>query len=202
VTATIGVLADSGDHGRAILRRAGEEQRRRGTIPPGGPVVLGVAPRTTQDTVTLAFSEAADRRVGLIAVRAWDDPRVDLGLQRPDRIAAWDRAEAHARTELELALAAGRAAHPGVPVTSMVVQDSPSDLLLAFSTRAQLLVIGRSERGAAAGSPVGLLLRAAGCPVLVVPSGRPAPRAGALGTAPPLRGPSRDRAREGGLPAP
>jgi nucleotide-binding universal stress UspA family protein len=59
----------------------------------------------------------------------------------------------------------------------MVVQDRPADLLLAMSARAQLLVVGRSERGTllagVAGSPVDTLLRAHWCPIVVVPPGGP-----------------------------
>jgi nucleotide-binding universal stress UspA family protein len=144
---------------------------------PGAPVVVGVVPWTGEDTIELAFSAAAALRAKLVAVRAWDDPSIDLGLLRPDRIAAWDRAAERARTELELAVSAARVVHPDVPVELVVVQDRPADLLLAMSSRAQVLVLGRSERGAllagVAGSPVGTVLRAHWCPVVVVPPGGP-----------------------------
>jgi len=144
---------------------------------PGAPVVVGVVPWTTEDTIELAFSAAAALRAELVAVRAWDDPSVDLGLLRPDRIADWDRVEQRARTELELALSLPRLVRPDVPVQLVVAQDRPADLLLAMSARAQLLVLGRSERGAllagVAASPVDTLLRAHWCPIVVVPPGGP-----------------------------
>jgi nucleotide-binding universal stress UspA family protein len=147
--------------------------------PAGGPVVVGVAPWTSGDTVELAFDEAARRRVGLVAVRAWDEPAVDLGRRRPDRIAEWDRASRHARHELEWALSAQRIVHPDVPVELVVARDDPAGLLVALSARARLVVLGRSGRGALltglAGSPVRDLLRDAGCPVVVVPAGGPRP---------------------------
>ena len=145
---------------------------------PGEPVVVGVAPWTSEGTIDLAFTEADARRTRLIAVRAWDEPAVDLGWLRPDRIARWDRAEQHARSELEMALSAERIVHPDVPVELVVVQDDPAEMLLALSGRAQLVVLGRSARGALlanlAGSPVDALLRAARCPVIVVPAEGPA----------------------------
>lgn len=59
----------------------------------------------------------------------------------------------------------------------MVVQDHPADFLVALSHGAQLLVLGRSARGALlagiAGSPVDALLASAGCPVMVVPADGP-----------------------------
>jgi nucleotide-binding universal stress UspA family protein len=144
---------------------------------PGGAVVVGVVPWTTEATLELAFAAAHARRTKVVAVRAWDDPAVDLGLLRPDRIARWDRVEQRARTELELALSAERVVHPEVPVDLVVVQDRPAELLLAMTGRAQLLVLGRSERGALlsslVGSPVDALLRAARCPVVVVPADGP-----------------------------
>jgi nucleotide-binding universal stress UspA family protein len=156
----------------------------------GGPVLVGVVPWTPEAAVDLAFAAAEDRRVGLVAVRAWDDPALDLGLLRPDRIDRWDGVEHRAARELELALSAQRVVHPLVPVQPMVVQDGPTELLLALSTRAQLLVLGRSERGALltglAGSPVAELLGAVCCPVVVVPADGP-PRAAWL--------PGRARAR-------
>jgi hypothetical protein len=142
--------------------------------PPGGSVVVGVAPWTTEDTVALAFTEAAARRVRLVAVRAWDEPGIDLGWLRPERIAEWDQAAGRARRQVEWALSAQRVVHPDVPVEVVVAQDSPTELLLALSTRARLLVLGRSCRGALlaglAGSPVSELLRAVRCPVVVVPA--------------------------------
>jgi nucleotide-binding universal stress UspA family protein len=138
------------------------------------PVVLGVAPWTGAAAVELAFAEAAARGAALQAVRVWDDPAVDLGRPRPDRIAAWDEVHRRARAELERALAAPRAAHPEVPVELVVAQDRAVELLAALTAHAQLLVLGRPRRtagdGGPAGSPVDALLRTAACPVLVVPA--------------------------------
>lgn len=156
----------------------------------GGAVVVGVAPWTSEEAVELAFAEADGRHTRLVAVRAWDDPVLDLSWWRPDRMAEWDRTELSVRRELEWVLSAERTVHPDVAVRPVVAEDRPADLLLALSAAAQLLVLGRSERGTllagSAGSPVAELLRAAGCPLVVVPAGSP-PAASWL--------PSRSRAR-------
>jgi nucleotide-binding universal stress UspA family protein len=143
-----------------------------------GPIVLGAAPWTEEQAFELAFREAADRRAPLIAVRAWSDPQIDIGSLRPEQLRDWDRAEDRARCELELELSPWTVIHPDVRIEKMVVQDRATELLLALSRRAQLLVLGRSGRGALlgliAGSPADALLRAAKCPVLVVPdAGQP-----------------------------
>ncbi|WP_344253036.1 universal stress protein [Pseudonocardia hydrocarbonoxydans] len=151
-----------------------------------GPIVVGVAPWTAQSVIALAFQEASDRRAPLHAVRVWSEPRIDLGWLRPDRIAEWDTAEERVHHELELALSGWTIAHPEVPVETIVVQDQPAGFLLALSHRAQLLVLGRSVRGALlasiAGSPVDALVRGARCPVMVVPGDGP-PRTTWLPTA-------------------
>jgi nucleotide-binding universal stress UspA family protein len=142
-----------------------------------GPVVLGAAPWTVEEVFDLAFREAAERRAGLVAVRTWSDPLIDIGSLRPEELRHWDRTEDRAQRELELELSPWIVIHPEVSVETMVVQDRATDFLLALSHRAQLLVLGRSTRGALlgliAGSPAATLLRAANCPVIVVPAAGP-----------------------------
>jgi nucleotide-binding universal stress UspA family protein len=119
------------------------------------------------------------------AVRVRPEPRVDLGWLRPDRIAEWDCAEQRVRHELELALSAETIIHPEVAVETMIVQDRPASFLVAISHSAQLLVLGRTARGAQvaeiAGSPIDALLRSSACPVMIVPSDGP-PRSTLLQT--------------------
>jgi nucleotide-binding universal stress UspA family protein len=142
-----------------------------------GPVVLGAAPWTVEEVVELAFREAAERRARLIAVRTWSDPLIDIGSLRPEQLPRWDRAEDRTQRELELELSPWTVIHPQVHLETMVVQDRATDFLLDLSHRAQLLVLGRSTRGALlrliAGSPAVALLRAAHCPVIVVPAAGP-----------------------------
>jgi nucleotide-binding universal stress UspA family protein len=142
-----------------------------------GPVVLAVAPWTGEDVIALAFAEASGQRAPLLALCAWSEPGIDLGRPRADRIAEWDRSEERVRQELEFTLSPWRVVHPDVDVQVVAVEDRAAELLLAFSHRARLVVVGRSERGALLGglseSPVAALLRAARCPVLVVPAEGP-----------------------------
>jgi nucleotide-binding universal stress UspA family protein len=132
-------------------------------------------PGPVEEVFDLSFREAAERRAGLVAVRTWSDPLIDIGSLRPEELRHWDRTEDRAQRELELA--PWIVIHPEVSVEIMVVQDRATDFLLALSHRAQLLVLGRSTRGALlgliAGSPAEALLRAANCPVIVVPAAGP-----------------------------
>jgi len=147
-----------------------------------GPVVLGAAPWTADEVIALAFRAASERKAPLHAVRVWSQPPVDLGWPRPE----WDGAGERARRELESVLSAWTIAHPEVPVEMVVVEDRPSDILIAVSYCSRLLVLGRSARGAlltgVAGSPVDDVLRQTCCPVLVVPDDGP-PRTRWLPTA-------------------
>jgi nucleotide-binding universal stress UspA family protein len=142
-----------------------------------GPVVLGAAPWTGVEVYEAAFREAAQRRVGLIAVQTHD------------------RATDRARQELDHALSPWTIIYPEVEVERVVEQEHATALLLDLSTRAQLLVLGRSSRGAllglVVGSPAVDLLGAAHSPLLVVPAAGP-PRSTWWPTA------SSRRARAGG----
>jgi len=141
-----------------------------------GRIVLAVAPGTAERAVDTAFALAAERGSDLLAVRTWHDPDLPLGgWLQPDRTAHWDAAHAKARYELDRALERARATHPTVHVTPLVVDDDLVPFLTALSTRADLLVVGRSTQLGRRASPVDTLLRQAACPVLVVPSARRAP---------------------------
>jgi nucleotide-binding universal stress UspA family protein len=148
-----------------------------------GRIVLAVAPGPAERAVDTAFALAAERGSDLLAVRTWHDPDLPLGgWLQPDRTAHWDAAHANARCELDHALERARVAHPAVHVTPLVVDDDLVPFLTALSTRADLLVVGRSMQLGRRASPVDTLVRQAACPVLVVPPARRAPnvRAGVL----------------------
>jgi nucleotide-binding universal stress UspA family protein len=165
------VVADSYCPVASVPEHRGEAVAER------GPVVLGAAPWTGTEVIDLAYREAADRRADLLAVRAWSDPLLDLMSTRSEDLADWDRATSRESEDLELELSPWAVIHPDVRTERMVVQDRPSAFLLALSYRAQLLVLGRSTRGALLGliadSPADALLRSARCPVLVVPASGP-----------------------------
>jgi nucleotide-binding universal stress UspA family protein len=141
-----------------------------------GRIVLAVAPGTAERAVDTAFALAAERGSALLAIRTWHDPDLPLGgWLQPDRTARWDAAHAKARCELDSALERARAAQPSVHVTPIVVDDDLVPFLSALSTRADLLVVGRSTQPEHRASPVDTLVRQAACPVLVVPSARRSP---------------------------
>ena len=113
-----------------------------------GRIALAVIPGTSAEAIDTAFGLAAEQGVPLLAVRAWHDPDLPLGgWLPPERTARWDAAHRTVRHELDRALAQARAAHPSVDVTTVVVDDDPVAFLTALSTRARLLVLGRSGAG-------------------------------------------------------
>jgi hypothetical protein len=143
-----------------------------------GRIALAVIPGTAAEAVDTAFGLAAEQGVPLLAVRAWHDPDLPLGgWLPPEDTARWDAIHRASRHELDRALAQARAAHPSVAVTTVVVDDDPVPFLAALSTRARLLVLGRSRCTGQQASPVDALIREAACPVLVVPPARRPPDA-------------------------
>lgn len=114
------------------------------------PVVLGVdsAP-LCEPAIELAFEEARLRRVLLIAVHA------------------------HARSEevVPIDLSRWRAEYREVVLRQVEEQDGPRKQLLAWSRRAQLIVVGSRGRGGFAGLLLGstsqALIHHADCPVVV-----------------------------------
>lgn len=152
-----------------------------------GRVVVGVAPWTPEEVLRTAVDEALERDAELVAVRAWraggrgllDLARLLPGPFGPD--AGWghggnDTAEG-ARRELDQLLSPWRIGYPELQLHPLVVHGDPTAVLTMLSVDAELLVVGRSGRGAllraVAGSPGDDAVAAARCPVLVVPE--PAP---------------------------
>jgi len=140
--------------GTGALVRAGRRSVNVDRVPDGAVVV--VVDRSTAGRRALHWATAEARRT---AVRR---PR-----QTTDR----------ARQELDHALSPWTIIYPQVEVERVVEQEQATALLLDLSTRAQLLVLGRSSRGAllglVVGSPTVDLLGAAHSPLLVVPAAGP-----------------------------
>lgn len=144
------------------------------TVVPGdpphtaGPVVLALAPRTADEAVDAAFAAAAGRGAPLLALRLRDPERAVL--ETDDDAAEAVEVERCAWAEH---LAAWRIAYPRVPLEVRVGEGDPALELVDLSSRARLLVLGRSARGrvlaAVTPSPVARVTRDAHCPVLVVP---------------------------------
>jgi len=123
-----------------------------------------------------AVAEAARRGGTVQAVTAWqwaDDERaVATGVHPGD-------AEAKARTMLDEAVAVARAGHPDLPVAAEAVRGPSAEVLTAAAANADLLVLGSHGHGrifhAVLGSVAEACVRAATCPVVVVPAVHPTP---------------------------
>ncbi len=133
-----------------------------------GPVVLALAPRTSDEAVDAAFDAAEQRGAPLLAVHVHDRGRA-VPVTCGDQLETVDD---ECRDWWER-LAAWRITHPGVPVELHVAEGDPALALVVLSFRARLLVLGRSGRGrvlaSVATSPVAPVTLRARCPVLVVP---------------------------------
>jgi len=114
-----------------------------------------------------AVAEAARRGGTVHAVTAWQWIQPDLGVDiRVDR-------ERLARQALEEAVTAARAPYPRVAVSTEAVPGAAADVLVRAAADADLLVLGSSGHGrlfhAVVGSTAEACIRAAVCPVVVIP---------------------------------
>ncbi|MFD7550519.1 universal stress protein [Streptomyces sp. NPDC059578] len=169
-----------GSHGQRVISdtirpvvsvRAAEDSPR-----PSGEVVVGQQ-GTAEDSdpaLGFAFEAAAARGVAVRAVRAWNLPPLHAlsreFLHRTDEAGGLEPLE---REELQTVLAPWRDRFPEVPVVEHVEIGSAGQVLLAASTGAQLLVVGRRARYTPTGGLIGSVAHAAlhhaRCPVAVVP---------------------------------
>ncbi|MFZ2528842.1 MAG: universal stress protein [Rhodococcus sp. (in: high G+C Gram-positive bacteria)] len=138
------------------------------------PVVVGVDGSAVSDrAVAVAFAEAAQRKVALVAVHAWSDVKVGTfsGTDRAELV------EPEAFEQSEQVLLAERLSgyceqYPDVVVHREIYLDGPRVHLQAWSEKAQLVVVGSRGRGGFTGLLLGStsngLIRDAHCPVMVV----------------------------------
>ncbi len=186
------VLADrSAPAGLVVLGGRGDEQWRRGhrtskayrivlhatgpvaVVPSayrgGRDVVVGVTGDSDAPCVALtAAAEAARRRQRLVALYA-TRPLFGLGVM-PGEEGSRRRDEEEYHDMLRTVLAPVRAAYPGLPVVPRIVRGRTTDVLLAESRNAMVLVLGREGSPPAQHRPVthsSMLLSRA--PVMVVP---------------------------------
>jgi nucleotide-binding universal stress UspA family protein len=144
----------------------------RGDGQKAGPVVLAASARESATaTVACAFEEAELRRVPLTAVHVW--PAADQGGLSPVK-AGYAAARDEADRALAQALAGWRERCPDVEVSRLVLHDlDVAYTLERASRRGRLLVAGTGRHGRLAellyGSLDSSMLRAAACPVLLVP---------------------------------
>lgn len=132
----------------------------RGREAPQGPIVLGVDNATTDTAaIDIAFDKASRAQCRLTAVHAETRSNQQVGTQQPDdedltgHLAAWSRR------------------YPDVPWKTITARQRPHELLLAWSQRASLVVVGSRGRGGFRGMLLGstsqALLHRADSPVLV-----------------------------------
>jgi len=143
-----------------------------------GPVVVGVdGSPTSQEALAWGLETAAGHGVPLEAVCAWEwvPPLLDVVL--PDeRAALAAAAEGTARSVLDTCLSRRPADAPPVQATARAVEGDPRTVLLAASSTASLLVVGRHGvsalrrrlLGPALGSVAGACLTRSPAPVAVL----------------------------------
>ncbi len=139
-----------------------------------GDVVVGVDGRPDTDTDTVlrqAFTEAADRGAGLLAVHTWQDPDDTSVWQHPQGPLRDEDAWSDETRLLGECLAGCRGDFPDVEVREAVVRGPVAPSLAAAALTAQLLVLGRRPAPGCGGPVRHAVLQRAACPVLLVPVG-------------------------------
>jgi nucleotide-binding universal stress UspA family protein len=140
-----------------------------GTLPDGGPVVVGVDGSPASElAVSLAFEEASARRAELVAVHAW----IEYGSGSiAQYVADWSFVEGHEREVLAERLAGWQEKYPDVTVRRVLSEDKPVRVLLSRAEGAQLLVVGNRGHGGFTGLLLGStsrkLIHSAPCPLMV-----------------------------------
>ncbi|MFJ8109401.1 universal stress protein [Streptomyces sp. NPDC096132] len=136
-----------------------------------GPITAGVD-GTDESLAALAWAarEAVRRDTALRVVHAWK--------HQPDtapEVANRDAQRAWVRDAVEQAVATVTERHPGLTVTTDVLEGHPVETLVAAATEAELLVLGSRGHGAVVGFLLGSVgqqvIAEAGCPVVLVRAG-------------------------------
>jgi nucleotide-binding universal stress UspA family protein len=134
-----------------------------------GRVVVGSdGSRHSEAAVALAFEEADLRGVGVMAVRTWLGPDIDI---EATPMHEWEQAEKDEQARLAEDLQTWRRQFPDVDLIERTVRGGPAPTLIAESAGAALLAVGSHGRdgfgGLALGSVSHAVLHHAHCPVAV-----------------------------------
>jgi nucleotide-binding universal stress UspA family protein len=138
-------------------------------------IVVGIRdPGDTAGALAFAFDEAARRGATLTAVHCWNWPtRSTRGVAGQLTGAEAEEIEAAADLDLTEALGMWHDKYPAVPVRQDVVGGHPARVLACYTTRADLVIIGRHGAPGsqlAVGGVQHVLLDYARGPVVVVPA--------------------------------
>ncbi|WP_280368621.1 universal stress protein [Nocardia wallacei] len=133
------------------------------------PVLIGVdGSENSVPAIEFAFEEASRRKVGLVALHAWNDASAGLDAA----IMGWDAIRGTEDAVLAESLAGYQERFPDVAVRRILAWDKPARALLDESDNAQLVVLGSHGRGGFAGMLLGststALLQTVDCPIIVV----------------------------------
>ncbi len=135
------------------------------------PVLVGIDGSPASEAATaIAFEEASRRGVALMALHAWNDPRV-TDSTRLLQDSKWDAQLAEEEETLAERLAGWHERYPDVGIHRIVEIGDPARWLIEASERAQLLVVGSHgcsrARGTLLGSVGAAVVNRARIPVLV-----------------------------------
>ena len=145
-----------------------------------GSIVVGVdASEAAQAALRFAAEEAKLRGAGLLAIHAWmyvpapvaGDPGL-MAMPEGDVPGVLEAERESAERVLEQALQEAFPDGPSVELESRLVEDDPTDALVAAAAQADLVVVGSRGRGdiasALLGSVSSHVVQHAPCPVVVV----------------------------------
>jgi nucleotide-binding universal stress UspA family protein len=135
------------------------------------PVLVGIDGSPASEAATaIAFEEASQRGVGLMALHAWTDPRVS-GSKVSYQDSKWDAQLSEEEETLAERLAGWHERYPNVGIRRRVEIGDPARWLIEASERAQLVVVGSHGcswfRGMLLGSVGAAVVNRARIPVIV-----------------------------------
>lgn len=137
-----------------------------------GPVVVGCdGSKPSEYALSVAFSQAASRGCGLVAIRTFAVPAPIWGMDVPPSAFDTEEIKRLEEAELDRSLEPLIERYPSVPVESSVLPGLASRALTTAAESGQLLVVGASGHAGLAGTLLGsvvlYVLHHADCPVLV-----------------------------------
>jgi nucleotide-binding universal stress UspA family protein len=156
-----------------LVRAEGDTSGTDSTLPPSGPVVLGLDTRAPDDTlIGFAFEAAVLHGASLRVVHGWNEPPyIAYGL--PPDLELNARLGAEEAAAVSEVLRPWRQKFPTVDVVEDSLSGKAADHLVDASAEASLVVVGRRIRRSPLGAHIGpvthAVLHHATAPVAVVP---------------------------------